>query len=80
MDDLDIGKFCEMVKSYPTIYDSSRQDYKDNFKKRNIWITITKELFQTDKENKDIIEDYANATKLATKFKSMKQSYSRSLL
>ena len=55
MDDLDIGKFCEMVKSYPTIYDSSRQDYKDNFKKRNIWITITKELFQTDKENKDII-------------------------
>ena len=69
MDDLDIGKFCEMVKSYPTIYYSSRQDYKGNFKKRNIWITITKELFQTDKENKDIIEDYMYATKLATKLK-----------
>ena len=75
IDNIDIYKFCELVKSYPCLYDTSRDDYKDITKKRNVWNSVAKILFP-ERSGKEL-ENTAKALK--NKLKTMRYGFSRSL-
>ena len=72
---IDIGKLMEEVQRYPFVYQLSHVDYKDNGKKNNAWMQVTKVLFPNETAeslNKKCVE-------VRALFYQLKASYKKSL-